>query len=226
MVNRQHITRAPLQPIVVTEVLGRVQADLIDMRTKPNDEHVWILHLKDHFSKFSMLYALTSKRASEITYYISLFVRHLGIPGILQYDNGREFKGALLLFLKKHNIRLVNGRPRTPGTQGLVEQANAVVKDKITKWQAVNGSGNWASALTEICDAINDQTHESLPAGVTPMQLMFFRKPNSRKTRIVYAMEEERCVLRQISSDDIDIFLRTNRIQQRQSAKDKLRSSD
>ena len=51
--------------------------------------------------------------------------------------------------------------------------------------QAVNGSGNWASALTEICDAINNQTHESLPAGVTPMQLMFFRKPNSRKSQIV-----------------------------------------
>ena len=125
---------------VVKEVLGGVQADLIDMRTKPNGEYVWILHLKNHFSKFSMLYALTSKRASEITYYISLFVRHLGIPGVSQYDNGREFKGALLLLLKKHNIRLVNGRPRTPRTQGLVEQANAMVKDKITKWQAVNGS--------------------------------------------------------------------------------------
>ena len=134
MVNRQNTTWAPLQSIVVTEVLGRVQADLIDMRIKPDGEHVWILHLKDHFSKFSMIYALTNKRASEIIYYISLFTRPLGIPGILQCDNGREFKGALLLFLKKHNIRLFNGRPRTPRTQGLVEQANAVVKNKITKW--------------------------------------------------------------------------------------------
>lgn len=80
------------------------------------------------------------------------------------------------------------------------------MKNKIIKWQAVNGSGNWASTLTEICDAINNQTHESLPAGVTPMQLMFFRKPNSRKTRIIYVTEEERRVLRQISSDDIDNF--------------------
>ncbi len=133
-----------------------------------------ILHLKDHFSKFNMLYILMSKRASEITYYISLFVHHLGILGILQCDNRREFKGPLLLFLKKHNIRLVNGWPRTPRTQGLVKQANIVVKDKITKWLAVNGSGNLASALTEICDAINKQTHEFLLAAVTHMQLMFF----------------------------------------------------
>ncbi len=121
IVNKQNTTQAPLQPIVVTEVLGRVQADLIDMRTRSDNEHVLILHSKDHFSKLSMLYALTNKRASEITYYISLFVCHLGIPGILQCDNGRKFKGALLLFLKKHNIRLVNGRSRTPRTQRLVE---------------------------------------------------------------------------------------------------------
>ena len=96
--NRQNTTRALLQPIVVTEVLGRVQADLIEMLTKPDGEHVWIQHLKDHFFKFIILYALASKRASEITYYISLFVRHLGIPGILQCDNRREFKKLCCCF--------------------------------------------------------------------------------------------------------------------------------
>ena len=79
LLNRQNTMRAPLQPIVVREILARVQADLIDMRTKPDGKYVWILHLKDHFSKFSMLDALTSKRASEITFYINLFVRHLGV---------------------------------------------------------------------------------------------------------------------------------------------------
>ena len=35
---------------------------------------------------------------------------------------------------------------------------------------------------------------------------MFFRKPNSCKTRIIYATEDEKRVLRQISSDDINNF--------------------
>lgn len=118
--------------------MAQVQANLIDMHTKQDGEYVLILHLKDHFSKLSILYALKSKRSSEITYYIIILVHHLGIPGILQCDSGQEFKGALLLFLKKHNIKLINGRQRTPQTKGLVEQVNAVVKDKITKWQAVN----------------------------------------------------------------------------------------
>ncbi len=122
-----------MQLIVVTQVLRRVQADLIDIPTKPDGKHVWILHLKDHFSQIRMLYALTSKRASEITYYISLLVCHLRILGILKCDNRREFKRALLLFLIKFNIRLVNRRPQTPQTQELVEEANALLKDNIIK---------------------------------------------------------------------------------------------
>ncbi len=47
---------------------------------------------------------------------------------------------------------------------------------------------------------------------------MFFRKPNSCKTWIVYATEEEKRVLRQISSDDIDNFC-----EQTQSSKSKVR---
>ncbi len=113
MLNRQNTMRALLQLIVVREILARVHADLIHIRTKLNGQYIWILHLKDHFSKFRMLYDLTSKKASKITFYINLFVPHLAIPGILQCDNGREFKCALLVFLKKHNIKLINDRPQT-----------------------------------------------------------------------------------------------------------------
>ncbi len=204
MVNRQNITRAPLQPIVALNVHERVQADLIDMRTKPDGSFVWILHIKDHFSKHSMLYALTSKKSSEIAYYISLYVRHFGAPEIFQCDNGREFKGALLIFLKKHGIKLINGRPRTPRTQGLVEQANAVVKNKITRWQAEHGTGAWAESLTEICEAINSQTHESLPARVTPFQLMFSRNPSLRNTEKTGINHDQRAFLAQISVNNID----------------------
>lgn len=174
------------------------------MRTKPDSKYIWILHLKEHFSKFSMLYALESKKASEIAYYIGLFVRHLGISEILQCDNGREFKGILLVFLKKHNIKLINGHPRTPCTQGLVEQANTVVKDKFRKWQAANGTGAWADILIEICKVIHNQTHKSLSTGVTLSQRMFLRKPKIWNTLLTSATEEKKAILRQLSVNDID----------------------
>ncbi len=105
-------------------------------------------------------------------FYINLFVQLLGVPSILQYDNGSKDQGALLLFLNKHNIKLINSHPQTLQTQRLIEQANAFVKDKIVKWQAVNGTGDWADSLTAICDSMNNQTHESLPTGITAMQTM------------------------------------------------------
>lgn len=79
-----------------------------------------------------------------------------------------------------------------------------MVKDKLRKWQAANGTRAWADALIEICEAINNQTHESLPTGFTPSQLMLLRKPKIRSTLSTSATEEEKAVLRQLSVDDID----------------------
>jgi len=54
------------QPIISLGFLTRVQIDLIDMSSKPDGDYKWILHARDHFSKFSWTFPLTSKRASEV----------------------------------------------------------------------------------------------------------------------------------------------------------------
>lgn len=190
MVKRQNTTHAFLQLIVVREILVRVKVDLIDICTKPDREYVWILHFKGHFLKSSMLYTLTSKNASEITFYIKLFVLHLGIPGILQFDNGRKFIDALLLFTQMYNITLINVYPRTLQTKRLVEQANAIVKNKIAKWKAVNGTRDRADSLTKFCDTINNQTHQSLPSSVIRIKLMFSRKPEFSTSRTIFTKEK------------------------------------
>ena len=53
------------------------------------------------------------------------------MPKIVQSNNGREFKGVMRELLLHHGIKIINGRPRTPRTQGLVEQANGTVKRKF-----------------------------------------------------------------------------------------------
>ena len=134
LINRASNTRAPLEPIIATRVLERVQIDLIDFRHEPDGRFKWIMHIKDHVSKFSALFPQTSKEAIECATSLAIFIKFLGNPEICQSDNGREFKGALLILLKRHGIKTVYGRPRTPRTQGLVEQGNSVVKDKLRKW--------------------------------------------------------------------------------------------
>ena len=68
-----------------------------------------------------------------------------------QADNGGEFKGALLILLRRHGIGIINGNPRHPQSQGLVEQGNGTVKARIHAWMKDNKTDRWSSGLLEVC---------------------------------------------------------------------------
>ena len=51
-------------------------------------------------------------------------------------------KGAVIVLMARYGIKMINGRPRTPRTQGLVEQANGVMKDKLSKRIEATGNPN------------------------------------------------------------------------------------
>ena len=87
--NRPAATKAPLVPIVTSRAWERVQADLIDMRHEPSGQYKWILHIKDHLSKYTQLYPLKTKHAEpkEFARFIAAFLP----PKIVQTDNGKEF---------------------------------------------------------------------------------------------------------------------------------------
>jgi hypothetical protein len=57
------------------------------MRHEPPGQFKWILHIKDHFSKYNRLYPLKGKNAELIAAFLS--------PKTMQCDNGKEFKGAI-----------------------------------------------------------------------------------------------------------------------------------
>lgn len=169
--NRPAATKAPLQPIVTERAWERVQVDLIDMRHEPSGQYKWILHIKDHFSKYTQLYPLKSKHAQPIADAFALFIAAFLPPKIVQADNGKEFKGALLILLRKYGIQVINGAPRSPQTQGLIEQANGVVESKIRAWKMDNASTEWADGLLEVTLAINTQIHSTI--GCAPAELLF-----------------------------------------------------
>jgi len=47
-------------------------------------------------------------------------------PKIVQWDNEREFEGALLKVLYKMAIAIINRRHRSPQTRDLVDQDNKI----------------------------------------------------------------------------------------------------
>ncbi|KFY31445.1 hypothetical protein V493_01099 [Pseudogymnoascus sp. VKM F-4281 (FW-2241)] len=80
----------------------------------------------------------------------------------MQADNGKEFKGALLILLQKYGIQVINGAPRSPQTQGLIEQANGVVEAKLRAWKMDHGSTEWKDGLLEVTLAMNTQIHSTI----------------------------------------------------------------
>ena len=111
--------------------MERLQINLINMRHIADRRFKWICHIKDHFSKFSALYAMKGKTASEVADCLENFLMFYGAPEITQMDNSKEFKGVCLMMLKRFGICIINGRPRQPQTQGCVEQANSTAKTKL-----------------------------------------------------------------------------------------------
>ena len=156
--------------------MERLQIDMIDMRHIPDGRFKWICHIKDHFSKFSALYACKSKTASEVADCLANFLMFCGEPELIQMDNGSEFKGVCLMLIKRFGIRVINGRPRRPQTQGLVEQSNGVAKTKLGVYLREMATKKWAAALPAIARAMNRQPHSSLPHGRTPYEVMFSRR--------------------------------------------------
>lgn len=169
--NKPASTRAPFSPIEVNKTFERVQIDLIDMRHEPDGQYKWILHAKDHFSKFSYLYALKSKEAGEVAGAFGYWIMSFGPPQIVQCDNGSEFKGASRLLLQKHGIKIKNDSLQSPQTQGLVEQGNNVVERKLRAWKLEHGLTQWQQALLEVALAINTQVHPV--TATTPYDVVF-----------------------------------------------------
>ena len=67
-----------------------------------------------------------------------------GPPRILQSDNGLEFCNELVVGLpREYGVKITHGRPYHPQAQGLVEQGNGVIKDRIAKWRADTGRDDW-----------------------------------------------------------------------------------
>ena len=89
--------------------------DLIDFRNLPcecQSSHNWVLHVVDHFSKYSWMFALKSKQTEEVAVTLTNLFWLFGFLSILHSDNGNEFKSKIMSELcRKHKIKQVHGAP-------------------------------------------------------------------------------------------------------------------
>jgi hypothetical protein len=84
------------KPITSVGYLTRIQIELIDMRCSPDGTFKWILHVKDHSSKFSWAYPLESEDAESVAEKLLNQFYSFGAPLILQSNNGNEFVARVI----------------------------------------------------------------------------------------------------------------------------------
>ena len=98
--------------------------------TKP---HQWVLHVTDHHTKYSWLFALHNKTAQEVLAKLQELFWLFGFLQTLHTDNSKEFKNnQMQKFCQNHGIQKVHGAPRKPSTLGLVERNNRTAKENLT----------------------------------------------------------------------------------------------
>jgi hypothetical protein len=90
-----------------------------------------------------------SKTAAEVAMHLLKAFSIIGAPQILQSDNGREFRAAVVeeLCVLWPGLKLVHGRARHPQSQGSVERSNAEVKKLLGTWIRENKSLKWSVGL-------------------------------------------------------------------------------
>ena len=122
------------------------------------------MHYVDHLTKFHILRPIKSKQAIEVARELLYIFLDIGAPLVLQSDNGREFTAHLISELGSMwpALKLVNGRPRHPQSQGCVERANGDMKNKLTAWCNDNNSNNWSLGVRFAQWAMNSTYHEAI----------------------------------------------------------------
>jgi len=80
-------------------------------------------------------------------------------------------KRACYRLVKQHGIPVVHSKPRTPQTNGLIEQANGVRKSKILTWMTEMESTEWCLALPEAMLSMNRQVHST--TGKSAYEILF-----------------------------------------------------
>ncbi len=131
-------TLNPLK-MIISITLGKwAQMDIIDYRRHACLGYRWILRLVDHHSGFAHVAPLNRKTTKQQPgRALVCILSSACIPKILQSDDGSEFLGKCIYYVKEffHRINIIKGKLLRPNEQGSVERGNADFKKALLKWE-------------------------------------------------------------------------------------------
>ncbi|MFI5421175.1 MAG: DDE-type integrase/transposase/recombinase, partial [Nitrososphaerales archaeon] len=151
-------------------VFQRIAIDYIEKRQPTKRGNRYALVMIDQTSRYVVAAPSRKARAVDTIRLVeeNLFAEW-GIPRQIICDNGSHFKNKNFQnFCEEHGIQLIFTTPYHPQSNGMVENANKVIKEYIHKFQLINRN-NWDENLKNACYARNTKVNET--TGYTPFFL-------------------------------------------------------
>jgi hypothetical protein len=164
-----------INPIISTDFNSRGQVDLVDFQSFNDGEDNWMMHYQDHFTKFSILRPLKSKKAAEVALHLLDIFSTFGAPYILQSDDGRVFTARIIeeLGILWPELKIIHEPPRHLQSQCSVERDNDDIKDMLRCWLQDNNTNKWSVGLKFVQFQKNRAIHSGI--GRSPYEALFGR---------------------------------------------------
>ena len=162
-------TKNPDKAIVIKyiesdEIKERFQVDLEQLSDYLNLVRRYLWNCVDQLSKFACSRVIKHKTKEVVLAAIKEIFTIMGVPKILQSDNGREFKNSILdQYLSKINVRHIFGSPYHPQSQGSVEAYNRTIQDFfVSAKDAIGKKFDLKDAINEFVVYYNGRVHSAI----------------------------------------------------------------
>ena len=143
--------------------------DLVDLQKIEVRGFKYLLNGIDMGSRFVYSQAMKNKTDTEVLKAFKKIYTQSNIRAI-RSDNGSEFINKKFVdYLEKNKIKQILSEPNKPQSNGMIERANATIKELIQKSVELNQSFDRVKNLQKLIDNINNSQHRI--TGFTPNQI-------------------------------------------------------
>jgi len=143
--------------------------DLVNMEKFQVRGYKYLFNAVDMSSRFNYSVALKNKTDAEVLNGFKKIYNEAK-PHSIRSDNGSEFINQKFKnYLEKNGIKQILAEAGKPQSNGLIERANASIKELIQKSLEINPKFDWVKNLDKLIENINNSQHRI--TGYTPNEI-------------------------------------------------------
>ena len=133
--------------------------DLVNMEKFQVRGYKYLFNAIDMSTRFNYSVALKNKTDAEVLNGFKK-IYNVAKPKAIRSDNGSEFINKKFTdYLEKNGIKQILAEAGKPQSNGLIERANATIKELIQKSLEINPKFDWIKNLDKLIENINNSNH-------------------------------------------------------------------